>query len=140
METQEKTHNSIMQLIKQSTGCPPVYHHSLFKSLWYSPGVRTLAQEAGMYWFLDVIASYVIDKKYHNLRYVFGDVKFQRKADEKECNIIIHLYDSEGQEPIIIAQKMRSTDSSMTDFELVCNITEDSDGNLKRMLCFHSED
>lgn len=45
--------------LRQFTGSLERFRHPLNRRVIYTPGVRFLAEQAGAYWLLDVIASYI---------------------------------------------------------------------------------
>lgn len=45
--------------LKQFTGDIERYRHSFFPKLIYTPGIQYLAETAGAYWLIDVVASHL---------------------------------------------------------------------------------
>lgn len=50
--------------LRQFTGDLERYRHSLFPKLIYTPGIQYLAETAGAYWLIDLIASHLISPEY----------------------------------------------------------------------------
>lgn len=49
--------------LKHFTGSETFYRHSLNRKILYTEGVQYLAEQAGAYWFIDLIASMQLDPK-----------------------------------------------------------------------------
>jgi len=81
----------------------------------YTDGVRYLAEEAGAYWLLDVIASYQPQ---------LGDVEFQVWKLEKQANnsALVYAVEDEGKPPLV-EQEIPYTDFPFEEYKLYCQNT-----------------
>lgn len=52
------TPDDLLSLLGHCTGSETLYRHGLNRSLVYTEGCQLLAEQAGAYWLLDVIASH----------------------------------------------------------------------------------
>lgn len=66
--------------LKRFTGDLERYRHSLFPKLIYTPGVKYLAETAGAYWLIDLIASHLISPE------------FQRAARQDSRILDLHFW------------------------------------------------
>lgn len=59
MKNEQHTTHLTQEQLKQFRGDAVRYRHPLNSRVIYTPGVKYLAEQAGAYWLLDVIASYL---------------------------------------------------------------------------------
>lgn len=99
--------------LQQFTGDSERYRHSLNRRVIFTPGVKYLADEAGAYWLIDAIASWigshlfnqglVQDERLQYLHFWYLDVEL-----DKHRGVLTARAD-EG-EPAFITQKIGFTD------------------------------
>lgn len=87
-------------------------YHRHYLGVLFTDGVRFLAERAGAYWLLDVIASYQPQ---------LGGVEFQVWKLEKGSNssALVYAVEDEG-EPPLVEQEIPYTDFPLDEFKLYC--------------------
>ncbi len=98
--------------LRQFTGSLERFRHPLNPRVIYTPGVRFLAEQAGAYWLLDVIASYIGSSEM--TRAIRAD---DRLAEMQFWRLNVHpeggaevLCRADSDEPAAIRQKIAFTD------------------------------
>ena len=96
--------------LKQFTGTECYFRN--FTGLKYTEGIQYLAEKAGAYWLIDLIASY---------QYKLKEVLFQvwtLKVNDDKTAVVTCKEDTN--EPVIIEQKLEYTDFPLKTFECYC--------------------
>ena len=96
--------------LRQFTGTEHYYRH--FTGLVYTDGVRHLAERAGAYWLIDLVASYQ-----HKLRSVPFQVWELRVNDDHSARITMR--EDDGQ-PLKVRQEIEYADFPLRSFEWYC--------------------
>ena len=94
---------SLQAELSQFTGTENYYKH--FGGIVYTDGIRYLAEKAGCYWFIDLIASYQGEQHVKNESFQIWELKVNLKD-----NHAIATMQADTEEPYLIMQEIEFTD------------------------------
>lgn len=120
--TQEETVKALELIndLRQFSGGDDFYKHWL--RLVFTAGVKYLADKAGAYWLIDVVASHQpsVQRKIHKA----GDRDFQVWElvvnPDKSCKVTCHNGKGDDDKEIYKVQRIPYTDFPLTDIKLFC--------------------
>ncbi len=106
--------------LKQFIGDLERWRHPLCRRMVYTPGVRYLAENAGAYWLLDAIASWLGSKEFtaaarRDPR--VRDIHFWKLAVADDKSAILTAVADSG-EPPFVAQRIAYTDFPLKEIDL----------------------
>lgn len=106
------------QDLENFTGSEHLFYHRLFRNFYYTEGVQFLAQEAGAYWLIDLIAGYQKDKRlqenWEELQY------FQLWKLTVNENATTTLVCEDGNNNVVLSQTLEFTDFPLPQIKLFC--------------------
>lgn len=114
--------NNLRAELQHFTGDLDRWRHPLLRRLIYTPGVRHLAEQAGAYWLLDTIASWLASPEFlkagrSDLR--IRDIHFWKIAVTGDKSAVLTAAADSG-EPPFIRQSIEYTDFPLAEIDLWC--------------------
>ena len=106
--------------LKHFAGDLERYRHSLFPKLIYTPGIKHLAEAAGAYWLLDVIASHLLSSDFQaavRMDARILDLHFWNLAVDKDSSAVVTARVDQG-EPAFVQQAIPLTDFPLETIDL----------------------
>ena len=93
-----------MQLsdLNQFTGTEHIYRHPLVRSIVYTDGVKYIAENAGAYWLIDLIASWQLEPKVAKQDFQVWKLKVSGNTAKAVCE--------NGNGKVIASQDIEYTD------------------------------
>jgi len=124
MTTKELNYNELQELLQGCYGTESYFKHSLAKSLLYTDGVKTFAENAGgqgAYWFIDMVASNMNLVRYYNEKTQdnFFTIKLEVNNEDKSYSVKFTQPNEDGKEENLIFQNYDYTDLQLKDGEKI---------------------
>ena len=120
--------------LRQFTGTENWYRHNLARTVLYTDGVQYLAEKAGAYWLIDIIATESV--MLPNLKGE-GFQVWKLTIDTQGSGADLVVDDGNGNE--LHRRHIAFTDFPLPEITLWCNENEDPSVNAKRVIMLPSE-
>ena len=101
------------ELQKELNGfCGTEYYHRHFTGLYYTDGVKHLAERAGAFWLIDAVFSYQHEQKIRAVPFQIWRLKVLRSelGENKNEPMAVLEMNEDTDKPIIVSQKIPFTD------------------------------
>jgi len=90
--------------------CGTMQYYRYLLGLKLTDGVKYLADEAGAYWLLDIIASYQTDQKICNLHFQVWELKLLPKDEATGRQPAVVTMKTDTNHPLLVKQDITHTD------------------------------
>ena len=97
--------------LAQFTGTTQWYKHPL--GVIYTDGIKYLAEKAGAYWLLDIVASY--QPKHKDKPFQLWNLQVNKKD-----NSAVIIMKEDSNQPILVKQEIPYTDFPLEEMEFYC--------------------
>lgn len=112
MKEQKMKETEILKELEQFRGSEHYYNHPL-GLIKYTDGIKFLADAAQCYWFIDVVASYQVEKKFSKESFLVFHLKVN---DDLSAKITI----TDGNDSILGMQMLEYTDFPLKEIKVWC--------------------
>ncbi|MBO3462853.1 DUF6876 family protein [Aetokthonos hydrillicola] len=117
MKLSDKASNLLLEL-RNFTGSETLFYIPPFKTFNYTEGVRYLAQEAGAYWLIQLIAGFQKDKRLKAKWEILLDFQLWKLTVNEDKTAVLCCED--GNYNVILSHKIEYTNFPLSEIELFC--------------------
>lgn len=103
--------NDLINKLAMFTGSEVVYKHSIVSDIIYTDGIKFLCEEAGAYWFLDMVALYQLYTPVNRSNLQVWNIKVH---EDSTATITV----SDGNYNQLYKQSLKYTDFPIKDFTI----------------------